>query len=136
MLEKAIIANRSDPTKALPMQIVLKQSMHCGAPMDGPCMCAGIASLMKIFSIRGLNEPMSPFSSTPSHKIVRSLARSWRKRRGTDSLSLGSIFFVDESCTFLISSDAVFIGAVLTALCKKLGVVRDRLPYVQHECGE
>ena len=65
-----------------------------------------------------LNEPMPLFSSTPSHTTVRSLARSWRIRRATawDSLSLGSIFFVGESCTFLISPDAVFIGAVLKAL--------------------
>ena len=73
-------------------------------------------------STRVFNEPMSLFSSTQLHTTlttVRSLGRSWRMRRATDSLSLGSIFFVGdngESCTFVISSDAVFIGAILTAL--------------------
>ena len=54
-------------------------------------VCPRIASLMKILSTRVFNEP-------------------------TDSLSLASILFVGESYTFLISSDAVFIGALLTTL--------------------
>ena len=45
ILEKATIAHRSDPTKALPMQNVLKQSMHCGVPVDSPYMCARIIVL-------------------------------------------------------------------------------------------
>ena len=40
-------------------------------------------------------------------------------RRVTEHLSLGSIYLVGEPCTFLISSAAVFMGAVVTALQTK-----------------
>ena len=49
-LEKASIAQRSEPIKALPMQNVLKQSMHSGVLLSTPAMCCCTAGLRIFFS--------------------------------------------------------------------------------------
>ena len=73
-LEKASIAKRSEPIKALLMQNVLKQSMRCGARLSTSAMCCCTAGLRKCLPTSLFSEPMLLVSSISSHFTLRSLA--------------------------------------------------------------
>ena len=144
-LEKASIAERLEPIKALEMQNVLKQLMHCGALLWTQAMWCCTAGLWKVVSASLFKEPTSLVSSTTSHSTLRSFARSLQMRLVTERFSLGSICLVGESCTFLISLDAVFMGAVSqpwerSLACRQKGIWNccpcGQLQYVLHECRE